>query len=194
MLAKGGMVDFAKNYTDMISVRYTSNGLPHWMMFRTGVSMDDAYARAQAALAIDGLRGVINAYGPTDFAWLEAKFQAKGTLVSIPVELPDSCTSGSWAGANNPRKLDGANELRFEARSNGGSRYSFSVFGLGIPAGTDDDSPFRVLAGETLSINNAIAALVATTGLTAIDGNLLRWKRYANFGQNAYLKRKIRNG
>jgi len=111
---------------------------------------------------------------------------ANGSNISLPAVWSGEPTYGSGDGPHD----HSAAYVDFIGRSIGGRRVRAAVFGgINFSVGAD----FRVSAGESTVVEDALAALVAAEGFwIAIDGLQPVWHSYFNIGPNAYWRNKIR--
>lgn len=187
------MPDYAVNYTSRSILRYRSHTANHQLMLRFGSTGTNAIAQAKSGEFLAALKPYVVAHGPVDFAWLDATFTPANSDFGFAMPLP-AIAATSWAGPVAATRQYTAKETSWEARGEAGSLYSFSVFGLLNVWGEDNGSPFRINRPEDPTLGTLLDALAAIEGITAIDNTPLVWKQYANYGDNAYWKRKVRMG
>lgn len=187
------MTNYAPNYTDRVIARYRSHSANHQVTIRP--LGDEGQVGGTTALGdmLTALKPYVVAHGPNDFTWLDASFIGAGQELSTPLTLPAVATT-SWAGGNAVFKPYTAIETSWEARGAGGALYSISIFGLQNASGDDGSSPGRITPAESVAFVQTLGLLKAITTCGAVDNTALVWKNYANYGQNAYWKRKVRNG
>jgi hypothetical protein len=114
------------------------------------------------------------------------RFQLNDTLVSVPVVWSGDATYGGSAGT----AFSTAQYLDFIGRSDDGRRVRATVFGCTF---SEQGENFRVTPAEQAAVGTAIATLNGDSDFfKAISGHGTIWKNYANCGQNAYWRNKIR--
>lgn len=108
-----------------------------------------------------------------------------GTNVSLPIPpfVINAAGGTLTSGINKPRFVS------FVGRSNTGKRSRLSIYGINLTL--EDD--YRMEAGDNAALDAARAVLnVSSNVIGAVDGSLLTWYPYYNWGFNAYHQREAR--
>jgi len=114
------------------------------------------------------------------------RFQANDTDVSIAVPWGGDPTYGGSAGV----AYQTAQYLDFIGRSSDGRRVRAGVFGCTFSEQGDN---FRVTPAEQAAVGAALAVLNSDSDyFKSISSFSTVWKNYANCGQNAYWRNKVR--
>lgn len=179
------MANYATTNTWRYKVRYFSNFFTHTMLFRTyGLDPVSAGVPDKIAQFLDDL----GAYLPADFAILSADMAAPGVVILSPTTPPAPTLSGTAGGTNIKHA---ANYMTFGYKSSDGVIGDFQVFGIENDIETLGGSNWRITAGESASVDTAIAT-IQTASLTTISRMEASFRTFANVGVSAYWQRKIR--
>lgn len=177
------MAPLAYNNTGLVFVDYASCGEDHTMQLRYGSdgSIEECLSLADTLFnAMDSSLQLVTIIG--------ARQQAIHTNFSLPVTWTGAATYGSGVGDH----YKSAWFADFVGRSSGGRRVRVAMFGLAADFdGTSKD--YRYSTTESVDVADAVAALEANpNACVAIDGLVASWHQYANIGQNAYWRNRIR--
>lgn len=169
------------NNTDRAWLKYTSLGIEHEMVLRFPASTPQADISTACGVIANALKAYI--LGTDSF--LGVRHQDAGSIVSFPIAFTPVVGTGSGLD-------DGDDKPRFMSitgRSLAGYRVKLTMF----TGQVTDASGFRQ---NRASGNYADVFLDAIDAMAvqprAIDGNLVVWNQYANFGYNSYWQRKSR--
>lgn len=179
------MADYATTNTWRYKVRYFSNFETHNMLFRT-FGLDPVSAGVPDIIAqfLDDLGG----YLPADFAILSADMAAPGQVILGPTTPPAPSLSGVAGGTNIKHT---ANYMTFGYKSADGVLGNFKVYGIENDIEGLGGSNWRISAGESVSVDTAIATL-STGPFTTISRQDAVFRTFANVGVSAYWQRKNR--
>jgi hypothetical protein len=186
------MPAFAPNFTARLKVHYHAANANHTQQFRCLV-LGGGFATVDA-LIVD-VQAYYDAIAPNmfdDWAILDVSVAAEGALVFVPHGT--LTVTGSIPVAGAPARIK-AGQLSFPGRSDNGNPHIVYQYGWASPPGdaTEGDD-FRINPGEDTDIDNAIAALQASTIMVANDGGGCNFKTYANLKYNDNWTKKIRKG
>lgn len=175
------MAPLPPNTTARLYVDYETCTVQHTSVIRynTGSTWGDAQIEWNDVVeAIDESFYLINILG--------ARVQDAGTDFTYPVTWIQQPTYGTDAGPKNA----GANMCNFIGRSNTGHRGGLFLFGyLASVVG----AKYRVPEASNAGVAAALVELRAAEGtMCAVDGAPMVWQNYANIGESAYWRNKIR--
>lgn len=132
----------------------------------------------------DFITAIGGAFYHTSF--IDAQVAVSGSNVFNPVAGGWPVT---WGGEAGPLDAS-ADYLDFVGRSLDGRRVRLSLFGA---AQTVVDQKFRSLSTDSEAVDAAVEVLNGAEGVfLSINGFQPIWKSYANLGNNAYWRNKIR--
>jgi len=111
-----------------------------------------------------------------------------GSTVSLPIVWGHASTYGTGAGSHN----ESANYFDFVGRADTGRRARVAVFGTNIQADTSGND-YRFASASEANVAAAVVELNAHSDIwLALDGFKPTWYQYANVGNNAYWRNRIR--
>ena len=175
------MAPLPSNNTAVYFLDYTVCGENHTLQARAG----DLVGAPEASVALDQFLSAINDE-IFEITILRMRYRPQGSSVTSPVTWDGGATYGSGAGVH----ADSAQYGDFIGRSAGGRRVRLAVFGW---KGTIEGDDFRVTGAEDSLIADAVALLNGTDDFfLAIDATVPTWYAYANTGDNAYWRNRIR--
>lgn len=177
------MAPLPPNSTARLFLDYSDGQHAHTLSWR--------YDQADLAVTdvMDALDAFLTAFttGLYLITILSARYQLTGETITTPVAWTGAATygSGSMPAVDAPR------EVRFLARSSGGRKTSFAVYGssIGIPA------TYRYNVGDNAAVDAAIAQLQLAADISAfitIEGLPPTVYQFADVNFNSYWERKAR--
>ena len=187
------MPDFAPNYTPRYKIRYTVQGKTHSMQFRT-------LRTAAPGWEVDirtKIANVLTALSPNRFTdWLVLSASSAQVDSDVFLPTPAPLPAPGTASASGRLQAQAAMATSFVGRSATGGRAALFVYGTNQNViSITGEQDWRLVAGEDVDYDSAIAALNAAAGpLHANDNGLVIWYPYANLKYNDYWVRKIRQG
>jgi hypothetical protein len=117
-----------------------------------------------------------------------ARHRVFGGTVSLPVTWTGAATYGTGAGDHN----ESANYFDFVGRSENGRRVRVAVFGTSVQADTSGHD-YRFASSAEANVAAAVIELnTPSDRWLAIDNFKPTWYAYANVGNNAYWRNRIR--
>ncbi len=188
-------MDFSPDATPRYIVEYVSAGITHHVMFRPERDTTYTTGVAAGALAIhDWLVEIVTSL-PTDFAFTSAVFINQDTDFALPADVPAPVTG--LQNLANYSAEDKIRTLTFPGRGFGGSRVSYTVFGVQfnpdvVPAGVSSDYVFN--AGEAPTIDAAVDALNSAALLRCIDNTKPIFRKRVTLKTNDHFLKFVRRG
>jgi hypothetical protein len=160
---------------------YSTCGHGHTLLMRSSDPVDAAEASAAIGSFLGDLSTQLREITITGF-----RTAAKGSDVSLPATWGGAATYGSGTGS----EFESAQYLDFVGRDEAGRRVRVAVFGVVY---SEVGNNYRVTTAESTAVVDALADLVGDPEcfLTISELNPV-WHTYANVGQNAYWRNKIR--
>ena len=175
------MAPLPSNNTAVWFLDYTVCGEGHTLQARSGDGVDASEASSDLDQFLSAITDEL-----FELTIVRLRHRAAGSSVSLPVTWSGGATYGSGAGVH----ADSAQYGDFVGRSFEGRRVRLAVFGW---KGTIEGDDFRVSTAEDSLIADAVALLNGTSDFfLAIDGTVPVWYGYANTGDNAYWRNRIR--
>jgi len=178
------MADYLATNTARLKVLQQGGRGQHHILFRA------APMAAQAGVIAEA-RSLCTLFGAFCFngtLFASAEWAASGSDVFLPVDWGAPIEISSAAGVSNADEY--GRYVRFEAKSTGGSRCSWTVFNVIPQTGTANN---RLIASENANVADTVAGLNAASGvLCAIDQLPFFAKSYANTGINDAVKKRSR--
>lgn len=175
------MAPLAPNLTDRWFLDYNTCGHDHTLLMRTETSIDEVAASAKLA---DLLGSVPSLF--FQITILQLRFSEAGSTISLPRTWGGVATYGGSAGV----AYQSAQYLNFIGRALDGVRARVAIFGCTF---SEQGNDFRVTPVEQPEVGDAIDVLNADPDyFEAASGSQVVWYAYANSGQNAYWRNRIR--
>lgn len=186
------MADFAPNFTPRVKMTYKAGTKPHSLIVRgpRGMAPGDAADLAnRIAVFVHELR----IYLYSDFIWKSVSYCAEDSEVFLPVSV-SLLAPGGQVNPSARIAADDAIQVRAEGVSAGGSRTSFSIYGLQFRPSAGSTADFRVYGAELGEVNTALGALTEIGGelLYSADGAVAMWHNYLNYRYNSYYLTRLR--
>jgi len=177
------MAPLPQENTARLILDYQNGGKNHSILWRYN---NDTSTLANAKAALDAFLSELD----PDLHVITVLGARQG-LAGNPLTFPTVWTGASAYGTGATTGLNVPKELRFIGRSTDGRRVSVSVYGWNgfLP----DD--FRINAGESATVDAAIASLILSAGTGAwctISEQEPLVYTYADFNWNSYWERKMR--
>lgn len=175
------MAPISPDNTQRFFLDYTVCGYPHTHLCRAGSTVTASDAGATIAAFFAALTSQFRLITVLGF-----RSAAPGTNITVPETWPGAATYGSGAGS----PFETAQFLDFVGRGSTGHRVRASIFGC---SGTNAGGDFRITPAEVSAIGDALDVLLSDGDIYLdIDYEVPVWHEYANSGQNAYWRNKIR--
>lgn len=172
----------ADNLTVRVWLKYTSMGQEHDLCFRQPALTSDVDVSANAVDLANALKTIMLS---TD-AFTGLRASAAGSTVSFPL----AWTSIAGTLGTSVEADDAAKFVAISGRSSVGYRCRLTFF-TPVPGDTIGYRQNRASANYADVLLDAVEA--AEPALVALNGGVVIWNQYANFGYNAYWQRQLRD-
>jgi hypothetical protein len=175
------MAPLPSNNTKVWFLDYVVCSEEHTLQARSGDSVDASEASADLDQLLSAITDEI-----FEMTITRLRVREQGSTVSLPATWSGGATYGDGAGVHGQSAQYGD----FVGRSFEGRRVRLAIFGW---KATISGVDFRVTSAEDSAIADAVALLNTTSDMfLAIDGTVPVWYDYANLGDNAYWRNRIR--
>lgn len=175
------MAPLPANSTARLFVDYTVCGEEHTALVR--YKAPNTYDDALAAFA-----AVVAEASPLVFASTVNNVRFANILSDFTNPVPGTWPTGWGEGAGT--HIQTANMLSFRSRSLDGRKGGFILFGCKF---TESGGDARINSAESADVEAVLAELASSEGsFLTINGFQPSWYQYANIGQDAYWRNKIR--
>lgn len=185
-------MDFAKNHTARLRIKYIAVGKPHVMTWRHNSISGEPTTELWAQ--IDEFLTALEPQMFTGFTITGAEWAGRNSDVFLPVSAAAlSPTPGGGAATLG----DAPAFISFTGKSTQGNPAVIFLYGINIQGDTGDGAnwDYRVTAVENANVANALAALQSVDNqVVAIDRTQVFWNQYCNTAYNARAQRRARRG
>jgi len=169
------------NTTDRYFLDYSTCGHDHTLIMRVETSIDETAASTKLDAFLGAMPSLFH-----QITIIGLRFQEAGTNISLPRTWSGATTYGGSGG----QEYETAQFLDFVGRGLDGTRVRVAVFGCTF---SEQGNNFRVTRVEQAEVGDAIDILNADLDyFQCVTGSQAVYYDYANSGQNAYWRNRIR--
>lgn len=184
--------NFAENFTGRVRLKYRTFGFDHEMILRGAMDMTPEQADTIAS-KIAALVNIFDDERWPDWVALGWEYCLSASTLWVPFAPSDAVIEPGTANPTGRPAARAATQLRWVGRSEGGSPWSLTMFGLAYDTRTTQGGDFRLTAAESAPIGTFITGLTEIApGLIGIDDNPVTPKLYANIKDNDAIVKKLR--
>ena len=186
-------MDYAPNYTPRVRVKYKSHEKTHTLTVRP--ASNDTGGFTTAVSLVDNILTLMKPLMDKRAVILGADYAIEDSDVFLPLDYGFPQFAARAASPAEPDRFNAAVYVSFQGISALGTRTQFFVYGINnVHSGHTMDN-FRIEYGELNEISDVIDLLLSSSAaLRAIDKQGIIWRKYANYGVNAYYQRMARRG
>lgn len=186
-------MNYAPNYTPRVRVKYKSHEKTHTLTVRPATN--DTGGFNTAVSLVDNILTLMKPLMSNNAAVLGADFAYEDSETFLPLDYSFPQFAAQAASSVASDRFNAAVFVSFQGISALGTRTQFFVYGINNTHTGHVMDNFRIEYGEWEETSDVIDLLASSgAAIKAIDKQGIIWRKYANFGINAYYQRMARRG
>lgn len=186
-------MDYAPNYTPRVRVKYKSHEKTHTLTVRP--ASNDTGGFNTAVSLVDDILSLMKPLLDKSAVILGADYAVEDSDVFLPLGYTFPQFAAAAPSGIDPDRYNSAIYVSFQGISALGTRTQFFVYGINHTHKHPSLDNFRFEYGEQEQISDVIDLLLSSGSvIRAIDKQGVIWRKYANYGFNAYYQRMARRG